>query len=96
MVTDPEWIATLLKEGGAVLKDAEKGRPLSPKTVLHAITLLSAALTWGTRVQLVARNVCTLVSAPRARRSEAKALSSDEITRLLFVSRGSRWEPYAR
>ncbi len=86
-----EWIATLLKEGGEVLKDAKKGRELAPKTVLHAVTLLSAALAWGTRVQLVARNVCVLVSAPSVRRSEAKSLTSDEITRLLFVSRGSRW-----
>jgi integrase len=86
-----EWIATLLKEGGLVLKDAEKGRVLSPKTVRHAFALLSGALSWGTRVQLVARNVCELVSAPSVRPSEAKALSSDEITRLLFVSRRSRW-----
>jgi integrase len=43
------------------------------------------------RVQLVSRNVCELVSAPSARPSEARALSGDEITRLLFVARGSRW-----
>jgi integrase len=86
-----EWIATLLKEGGEILKDAEKGRALAPKTVGHAVTLLSAALAWGTRMQLVARNVCELVSAPSVHRSEAKSLTSDEITRLLFVSRGSRW-----
>jgi integrase len=86
-----EWISTLLKEGGIVVEDAEKGRCLSAKTVRHAFTLLSAALTWGTRVQLVARNVCTLVSAPSVRPSEARAFTSDEITSLLFVSRGSRW-----
>ena len=89
-----EWVGNLLKEGGAVLKDAKKGRALSPKSVRHAFTLFSAALKWGTRMQLVARNVCELVSAPSVRRSEARAFTSDEITKLLFVSRGSRWEAF--
>jgi len=86
-----DWVATLLKQGGMVLKDADTGRALSPKSVRHAFTLLSAALAWGTRVQLVARNVCELVSAPTVGPSEARAFTSDEITKLLFVSRGSRW-----
>lgn len=74
-----EWIATLLKEGGLIVKGTPQGRALSPKTVRHAFALLSAALTWGMRVQLVARNVCALVSAPSVRQSEARALTSDEI-----------------
>ena len=86
-----EWVATLLKAGGKITERAPKGQALAPRTVRHAFALLRGALAWGTRVQLVSRNVCELVSAPSVRPSEAKALSGDEITRLLFVSRGSRW-----
>jgi integrase len=56
---------------------------LSPRTVqyLHAVlrTALKQALRWG----LVARNVATLVDAPRVHHGEAQALDKDQAAMLL-------------
>jgi integrase len=82
-----EWCAKMLASGG------HKGKPLSPSTVRHAFRLLSAALRWGVRMQLVARNVCDDVRAPSVTRTDAKALTQDEIRALLKAAARGRWAP---
>jgi integrase len=89
-----EWIAALSKSGGIVPKDATIGRPLSPKTVRHAFALLNGTMRWAVRMQLAGRNVCEAVTAPTASPSEAKALTSDEVRRLLTVAREGRWSSF--
>ena len=82
-----EWTAKLLKAGG------HKGKPLSPTTVRHAFRLLSAALSWGVRMQLAARNVCSDVRAPAKAQSPGKALTQEEISSLLKRAARGRWGP---
>jgi len=92
-----EWQAMLLKRGGKAVKD-EAGklhdRPLSAKTVFHAFTLLNGALRFALRMELVFRNPCEAVTRPSVERSEAKALTQEEIAALLDAARSTRWEPY--
>jgi integrase len=83
-----EWVSTILEHGG------RGGGPIAAKTARHALSLLSSALRWGLRLDLVGRNVCESVSAPSAVRSEAKALTSDEVGALTVTARGSRWEHF--
>lgn len=83
-----EWQQMLMECGG---KD---GRRISAKTTFHARSLLSAALRWACKMQLLAANPCFAVDAPKVRRSDAKALTRDEIARLLRTSRASRWGPF--
>ena len=83
-----EWVACLLKCGG------RHGRPLSPKSVCHAFTLLNGAMRFALRMELVGRNPCDAATRPSVKRSDAKALAADEVTRLLEAARGARWEPF--
>lgn len=66
------------------------GRPggLSAQTVLHHHRLLHKALETAVRWQLIGRNVADAVEPPRPERHEMKALTEDEITRLLGAARG--------
>jgi integrase len=82
------WQQTLEERGGG------EGRALSAKTTFHARALLSAALRWGCKMQLLALNPCAVVDAPKVRRSDARALTRDEMARLLIVARGTRWGPF--
>ena len=68
-------------------RGAAKG--LSPKTVRHVHSIINAALVWATKMQLVPRNVATAVALPRVRRSEAKAFSVEETTKLLNGAKDS-------
>jgi integrase len=83
-----DWLGMLLARGG------HDGLRLSPKTAHHAFALLSAAFRWGVRMQLVDRNVCEAVAPPSVPRSEARALSEQEVSRVLAVARGTRWEAF--
>lgn len=83
-----EWVANLRRAGG------QEARALSPKTVRHAFALLNAIIRWAVRMQLAGRNVCEAVTAPSASPSEAKALTSDEVRRLLTEARDSRWSAF--
>ena len=89
-----EWIAALSKSGGVAPKNSKTGRPLAPKTVRHAFALLNGTMRWAVRMQLAGRNVCEAVTAPTASPSEAKALTSDEVRRLLTVAREGRWSSF--
>ena len=83
-----DWVAMLLERGG------HEGHALSPKTSRHAFALMNATLRWGVRMQLVQRNVCEAVTPPSVPRSEAKALSAEEVSRLFAVAKGTRWEAF--
>jgi integrase len=83
-----EWVATLLNRGG------RNNRPLSPKSVRHSFGLLNAALRFAIRMQLIDRNVCEAVRPPSVPRSEAKALTREEIGRLMQAASGTRWEAF--
>jgi integrase len=92
-----EWVAILLKRGGKPTKDSDDkpvDRPLSAKSVYHAFTLLNGAMRFALRMELVGRNPCEAATRPRVRRSNAKALTADEVTRLLAAASGSRWETF--
>lgn len=82
------WAATIQKTGG------RKGRAISARTAAHAFSLLSGALRWALRHQLVARNVCESSDRPKPARHEAKALSDGEVAALLKVAAGTRWEHF--
>ena len=89
-----EWVAMLLKSGGKRTKDADGKlveRPLSAKSVYHAFTLLNGAMRFALRMELIGRNPCDAATRPSIIRSEAKALTADEVTRLLEAAGGSRW-----
>lgn len=92
-----EWVATLLKKGGKPTKNAEGklvDRPLSAKSVYHAFTLLNGALRFALRMELVGRNPCDAATRPSVKRSDAKALGTEEVTRLLDVACGTRWQAF--
>ena len=92
-----EWVATLLKRGGLPAKDADgnlQDRPLSPKSVHHAFTLLNGALRFALRVELIGRNPGEAATRPSVKPSDAKALSAEEVTRLLATARGTRWRAF--
>jgi hypothetical protein len=80
-----EWIATTLKSGSI------KGGALSVKTVYHAFALLNGALHWAVQSDLPTMNPCAkLKSHPSVPRSQAKALSGKQITKLIATARGTR------
>ncbi len=92
-----EWRDELLARGGQPVRDKDGNlhdRPLSPKSVYHAFTLLHGAIRFALRMELIGRNACDAVTRPAVHRSDAKALTTDEITILLDGARGSRWEPF--
>lgn len=46
------------------------------------------------RMELIGRNPCEAVTRPSVGRSDARALDSGEVTRLLNAACGTRWEPF--
>jgi integrase len=92
-----EWVATLLKRGGKSAKNADGKlveRALSAKSVYHAFTLLNGAMRFALRMELIGRNPCEAATRPSIKRSDAKALSADEVTRLLDAAQSTRWEQF--
>jgi integrase len=65
---------------------------LSPTTVHHVHTLLHRALQQANRWGLVARNVTTLVDAPRDAHHEMQTLSPEQSRQLIEAARGHRLE----
>lgn len=92
-----EWRDELLARGGKPVKDKDGNlhdRPLSPKTVYHAFTLLNGALRFALRMDLVGRNPCEAVTRPSVHRSDATAIAPGQVTSLLDTARGTRWEGF--
>jgi integrase len=86
--TVSDWLATLMSRGG------RGGKSLSASSVKHAFSLLSSALRWGVRQQIIVQNVCDAVEAPKLARSEARALAPNEVANIVSVARGTRWESF--
>lgn len=80
-----EWQHSLAESGG------QGGRALSAKTTFHARSFLSAALKWACKMQMLVVNPCDAVDAPKVRRSDAKALSTAEVSQLIQTCKGSSW-----
>jgi integrase len=90
-----EWVAILLKRGGKPTKDADGAlheRPLSPKSVYHAFTLVNGAMRFAVRMDLAGRNPCEAATRPSIKRSAAKAIPADELKLLLAAGHSTRWE----
>ena len=83
-----DWQASLAVGGG------KAGAPVSAKTVFHARALLGGALGWAVKMGLVERNVVAAVDAPAVRRSNAKAIDSAEIARILDAAAVTRWHSF--
>jgi integrase len=65
---------------------------LSAQTVVSIRNVIRAALNQALRWGLIARNVATLVDAPRIERQPVRVLSGAEANRLLEVAKGERFE----
>jgi integrase len=83
-----EWVVTLMRSGG------RDGKPISAKTAKHAFALLSSALRWAVRQQIIVQNVCDGAEAPTPLRSDARALAPDEVSKIIATARGTRWENF--
>jgi len=73
--------ATLLEKGG------KQGRPLSRRTVHHAHRTLDQALKYAVRANLLARNPCDVVTAPRFDRREIRVLEPGEASKVFAYMR---------
>jgi integrase len=77
-----DWQAMLLQTGGA------GGKPLGARTVGHAHRVLHRALARAVEAELIARNVCTIIRAPKAEAVEIESLRSDRIATVLQALQG--------
>lgn len=66
---------------------------LSARTVQYLRAVLRRALSQALRWNLVARNVATLVDAPKTKRNAVRVMSPDEVTLFLDAAKGQRFEP---
>lgn len=82
-----EWHRTLRRHGG------KNGRPLSPQTIKNAHRVLSCALSRAVALEIVARNVCSVVPAPNIEPKEIAILSPDDMAELLHRLEGHRLHP---
>jgi len=82
-----DWHAGLLRSGG------QDGRPLSARTVGHAHRLLHTALARAAQLELVGRNVASMVHPPKVDAEEVVILTADQIGDVLTKLTGSRPGP---
>src|SRR5271165_6849016 len=68
-----DWHGTLLKSGGA------EGRPLSARTVGHAHRVLHRALERAMRLEIISRNVASVIPPPAVEAEEVAILGAAEI-----------------
>jgi integrase len=78
------WHQTLLREGG------KGGRPLSALTVGHAHRVLHVILENAAALEVVGRNVASVVSPPKVQHREIEILTADEIAAVLTGLEGHR------
>jgi len=82
-----DWHDKLIRGGG---KD---GRPLSLRTVGHAHRVLHRALARAAAIELVSRNVASVVKPPKVDETEIESLKADEINAVLTALKDHRLEP---
>jgi integrase len=68
---------------------------VSARTIRHAFSVLRVALNHAVAVELVERNVCTVVKPPRQARQEVEILAADEIGEVLARLAGYWLHPIA-
>src|SRR6266700_373779 len=74
------------------LYNAKLEEGYAPQTVKHIHRVLHRALHDALRWQLIARNVCDAVDAPRVPRKEMRALSGDQAQQFLEAAQGDPLE----
>jgi integrase len=79
-----EWHTRLLRRGG---KD---GAPLGARTVGHAHRVLHTAIAKAAELEIVGRNVASLVRPPKVEAGEVEILMADQIGEVLGKLRGHR------
>jgi integrase len=84
-----DWHNKLIRGGG------KNGRPLSSRTVGHAHRVLHRALARAAAIELVSRNVATVVKPPKVDETEIESLKADEIDVVLTALRDHTLEPIA-
>jgi integrase len=84
-----DWHDKLIRGGG------NDGRPLSSRTVGHAHRVLHRALARAAAIELVARNVASLVKPPKVDETEIESLKADEIDAVLTAIKDHWLEPIA-
>ena len=84
-----DWHATLAKSGG---KD---DKPLSARTIGHAHRVLHKALADAAAIELVPRNVATVIKPPKVESEEVEILTSPQITEILAKLEGHWLYPFA-
>lgn len=77
-----EWHSAILKAG------SKRGMALSPTTVGHAHRLLNKMLKRAVKTEIISRNVATVISPPKARRTKVRILTADEIADALAKFQG--------
>ena len=77
----PAHIADLHKK--LIAGGGEKGRPLSARTVGHAHRVLHRALAYAAAIELVSRNVASVVKPPKVEEAEVESLKAEEIETVL-------------
>ena len=82
-----DWHDKLIRGGG---KD---GRTLSARTVGHAHRVLHRALARAAAIELLSRNVASVVKPPKVDETEIESLKADEISDVLTALRDHRLEP---
>ncbi len=76
-----------------LITPGHRGRVLSARSVAYLHAVLRSALADAVRDDLIARNVCLLVSPPRPGRSSASTLTPEDIAKVLVKSEGSALRP---
>jgi integrase len=71
----------------------KNGRPLSAQTVRNAHRVLHCALSHAVALEIVARNVCSVVRAPKVEAKEIPILGPDDLTHVLQRLEGHRLHP---
>ena len=84
-----DWHSRSLTGGG---KD---GRPLSVRTVLAAHRVLHRLLARAVEVELLLRNVASVVKPPKVQETEIEILRADQIDAVLAALKGHALEPIA-
>src|SRR6185437_11275087 len=72
-----DWHNVLLESGGV------GGRPLSARTVGHARRVLHRGLKRAMQLEIISRNVASIVPAPKVESSEIEILTPERITEVL-------------
>jgi len=82
-----DWHGTLLKAGG------KGGAPLSARTVGHAHRVLHTALARAANIEIVARNVASVVRPPKVEAREVQILTGRQIAEVLARLDGHTLRP---